>query len=209
MSDPNTTYRIADLETLQAVYGHPSIASIKKEVDYIHPHYRKLVEASPFAVLATHGPDGPDASPRGDPAGFIRVCDEKTILLPDRRGNNRLDSLRNIIHDPRVALLFLIPGVGETLRINGVAEISTDPVLLEQFSLNGKLPSSVLIIKVKKVFFQCSRAVLRSRLWDSTLHVERSSLPSVGAMLETLSNAEIDGAKYDSDLPERIQKTMY
>lgn len=208
-TEPSTPHRIADLEALQAIYGSVSIASLKKEVDYIHPHYRKLVEASPFAVLATNGPDGPDASPRGDPAGFIRVRDEKTVLLPDRRGNNRIDSLRNIIHDPRVALLFLVPGVGETLRINGEAAISTDPALLEQFSLNGKLPSSVLIIKVKKVFFQCSRAILRSRLWDSALHVERSLLPSAGAILETLSNAEIDGAKYDSDLPERVQKTMY
>lgn len=209
MSEPNTPHRIADLDALEAIYGPPAAASIKKEADYIHPYYRKLVEASPFAVLATNGPDGLDASPRGDPAGFIRVCDEKTILLPDRRGNNRIDSLRNIVHDSRVALLFLIPGVGETLRINGEAAISTDPKLLEQFSMNGKLPLSVLIIKVKKVFFQCSRAILRSRLWDSTLHMERTSLPSVGAILEALSNAEIDGAKYDSDFPERVQKTMY
>ncbi|NYT59643.1 pyridoxamine 5'-phosphate oxidase family protein [Alcaligenaceae bacterium] len=209
MSEPGTSHRIVDLQALEALYGVAAAASLKKEVDYIHPYYRKLVEASPFVVLATNGPDGLDASPRGDPAGFVRVCDQETLLLADRRGNNRIDSLRNIIHDPRVALLFLIPGVGETLRINGEAAISTDPALLEQFSLQGKLPSTVLIIKARKVFFQCSRAVLRSRLWDPTLHVPRTSLPSTGTILETLSNAEIDGEKYDSDLPERVQKTMY
>ncbi|RTZ41157.1 pyridoxamine 5'-phosphate oxidase family protein [Candidimonas sp. SYP-B2681] len=205
----NTTHQVTSLEALGAIYGSAAIASIKKEVNYIHPHYRKLVEAAPFVVLATCGPEGLDASPRGDPAGFVRVHDEKTLLLPDRRGNNRLDSLRNIIHDPRVALIFLIPGVSETLRINGEASITTDPELLEQFSLAGKLPSSVLIVKVKKVFFQCSRAILRSRLWESDLHVDRGSLPSVGAILEALSNAEIDGAKYDSELPERVRKTLY
>ena len=209
MNEASTTHLITDLQALEAIYGRPAIASLKKEVDYLHPLYRKLVEASPFAVLATNGPDGLDASPRGDPAGFVRVCDEETLLLPDRRGNNRIDSLRNIIHDPRVALFFLVPGVGETLRINGDATISTDPALLEQFSFSGKLPASVLIIKVRRVFFQCSRAVLRSQLWNPTLHVERSLLPSAGAILEALSNAEIDGAKYDSDLPERVQKTMY
>ncbi|NYT86835.1 pyridoxamine 5'-phosphate oxidase family protein [Pollutimonas harenae] len=209
MSELDTPHRITDLQALEALYGSPASASLKKEVDYIHRYYRKLVEASPFVVLATNGPDGLDASPRGDPTGFVRVCDEETLLLADRRGNNRIDSLRNIIHDPRVALLFLIPGVGETLRINGEATISTDPTLLEQFSLQGKLPSTVLIIKAKKVFFQCSRAILRSRLWDPALHVERASLPSTGTILETLSNAEIDGNKYDADLPERVQKTMY
>ncbi|MCC2597685.1 pyridoxamine 5'-phosphate oxidase family protein [Pusillimonas sp. MFBS29] len=209
MNELSTAHRITDLQALEALYGSPAPASLKKEVDYIHPYYRKFVEASPFVMLATNGPDGLDASPRGDPAGFVRVYDDYTLLLADRRGNNRIDSLRNIIHDPRVALLFLIPGVGETLRINGDATISTDPALLEQFSLQGKLPSTVLIIKARKVFFQCSRAVLRSRLWDPSLHVARTSLPSTGTILETLSNAEIDGKKYDSDLPERVQKTMY
>ncbi|MBP6020937.1 MAG: pyridoxamine 5'-phosphate oxidase family protein [Burkholderiaceae bacterium] len=209
MNDLNTTHRISDLEALKAIYGSPAIASIKKEVNYIHPYYRELVEAAPFAVLATNGPEGLDASPRGDPAGFIRVYDEKTLLLPDRRGNNRIDSLRNIVHDPRVALLFLIPGVGETLRINGTAAITTDPILLDQFSVNGKLPLSVLVIDVETVFFQCSRAIVRSRLWDPSFHVERGTLPSTGAILEAMSNAEIDGAKYDADLPERVQKTLY
>ena len=209
MNTRNAAYEVSDLKALESLYGLPSAASLKKEVDYIHPYYRKLIEVSPFVVVATNGPQGPDASPRGDPAGFVHIHDEKTILVPDRRGNNRIDSLRNLIHDQRIALLFLIPGVGETLRVNGVAVISTDPKLLHQFSVNGKPPVTVLIIEVKRVFFQCSRALLRSSLWDVGRHVERSSLPSVGAMLEALSNAEIDGTKYDEELPERVQKTMY
>lgn len=200
---------ITDLDALHALYGQPAPASIKKEVNHLHPLYRKLVESSPFAVLATNGPDGPDASPRGDSAGFIHVLDDKTLLLPDRRGNNRIDSLRNILHDPKVALLLLIPGVGETLRINGEAAISTDPALLERFEVNGKLPATVLVIKVRKVFFQCSRAVIRSRLWDSSQHIERASLPSVGSMLEAVSQAEIDGGEYDAALPERLKSTLY
>jgi PPOX class probable FMN-dependent enzyme len=205
----DTTHRISDLEALTAIYGAPAVSSIKKEVNHIHPYYRKLVEAAPFAILATSGPEGIDASPRGDPAGFIQVYDEKTLLLPDRRGNNRIDSLRNIIHDPRVGLLFLIPGIGETLRINGTATITTDPAVLRYFLVDGKRPLSVLVINVETVFFQCSRAILRSRLWDHSVHVERGALPSTGAILEALSNAEIDGAKYDSDLPERVRKTLY
>lgn len=202
-------HQISDLAALEALYSKPGAASLRKELEYLHPHYRKMVEASPFVVLATHGPDGLDASPRGDPAGFIQVQDEKTILLPDRRGNNRIDSLRNIVHDPRVALLFLIPGVGETLRINGEAVISTDPALLEGFALKGKLPATVLIITVQRVFFQCSRAMVRSRLWDPDLHVERGSLPSTGAILEAVSDAEIDGVQYDAELPGRLKNTLY
>jgi PPOX class probable FMN-dependent enzyme len=202
-------HQISDLATLEAIYGAPITAAVKKEVDYIHPHYRKFIEAAPFAVLATSGPQGLDATPRGDPAGFVHVKDEKTLLLPDRRGNNRTDSLRNIIHDPRVALIFLIPGIGETLRVNGRAVIQTDPNLLAMYSMDGKLPRSVLVINVEAVFFQCSRAVLRSQLWNATKHIERSALPSAGTILEALSEAEIDGRKYDFDMPERLAKTMY
>jgi hypothetical protein len=202
-------YQVSDLAALEALYGEPIAASVKKEVNYIHPHYRKFIEAAPFAVLATSGPLGLDATPRGDPAGFVEVHDEKTLLLPDRRGNNRIDSLRNIIHDPRVALIFLIPGIGETLRVNGTARIQTDPAMLARFSMAGKLPRSVLVISVEAVFFQCSRAVLRSQLWNATKQVERSALPSAGAILEALSEAAIDGSKYDAELPERLSKTMY
>lgn len=200
---------IADAGALQALYGAPGEASIKKEVDHVHPHYRAFIEASPFALLATAGPDGLDASPRGDPAGFVVVEDEKTLLLPDRRGNNRVDSLLNIIADPRVALLFLVPGVGETLRVNGEARISVDPALLARFEIDGKLPRSVLIVDVHTVYFQCSRALLRSRLWDPETQIPRSALPSVGRMLSDLTAGTFDGVTYDRDLPARVAGSLY
>ncbi|VFR34986.1 Phosphohydrolase (MutT/nudix family protein) [plant metagenome] len=194
---------------MEALYGTPAAASIKKEIDYLHPHYQAFVKAAPFVALATQGPDGLDVSPRGDPAGFVHLHDDRTLLLPDRRGNNRIDSLRNIVHDPRVALLFLIPGVGETLRVNGRAVITTDPGLLARFAVAGKLPLSVLVVHVEKVFFQCSRAVLRARLWDPAVQIARTALPSTGTILQDLSQAEIDGKAYDAALPGRVKATMY
>lgn len=209
MINIDSSNMVSDIAALERLYGTPVAASIKKEVSYIHPHYGKFIEAAPFALLATSGPGGLDVSPRGDPAGFVRIHDEKTLLLPDRRGNNRIDSLRNIIHDPRVALIFLIPGVGETLRVNGRAAISADPALLEMFAIDGKTPLSVLIISVETVFFQCSRAILRSHLWDSAKHIDRTMLPSAGTILQDLSNAEIDGQRYDTELPTRLKTTVY
>jgi len=206
-TDP--AHLITDADALQALYGAPGEASLKKEVDHVHPHYRAFIEAAPFAVLATSGPGGLDASPRGDPAGFVVVEDEKTLLLPDRRGNNRVDSLQNVLADPRVALLFLIPGVGETLRVNGTARISVDPALLARFEMDGKLPRSVLIVDVQTVYFQCSRALLRSRLWDAAAQVPRSALPSVGRVLSDLTAGTFDGVAYDRDLPARVASTLY
>ncbi|HYC43191.1 MAG TPA: pyridoxamine 5'-phosphate oxidase family protein [Noviherbaspirillum sp.] len=209
MNPTGNDHRILDIESLERLYGKPAAASVQKEVDYIHTHYRAFIDAAPFVVLATSGPGGLDVSPRGDPAGFVCVEDEKTLLLPDRRGNNRIDSLRNIVADPRVALLFMIPGVGETLRINGRAIILNDPVLLERFTIDEKLPRTVLAVHVEAVFFQCSRAVLRSRLWDADTQVERSKLPSLGRILQDLSKSSIDGVQYDKELPERLRTTMY
>ncbi|WP_459616050.1 pyridoxamine 5'-phosphate oxidase family protein [Bordetella sp. 2513F-2] len=211
-SDPRpdaAPHRIADLQALQALYGEPAGASLVKEVDHVHPHYRAFIEAAPFAVLATCGPDGLDASPRGDPAGFVAVHDERTLHIPDRRGNNRIDSLRNILADPRVALLFLIPGVGETLRVNGRAEIRTDPGLLARYAMDGKPPRTVLVVRVETVFFQCSRAIVRSGLWDPARQVPREALPSTGRMLSDLSAGTLDGAAYDRDLPARVKATLY
>ncbi|MDX3985058.1 MAG: pyridoxamine 5'-phosphate oxidase family protein [Achromobacter sp.] len=200
---------VTDAAALQALYGAPGEASLKKEVDHVHPHYRAFIEAAPFAMLATSGPDGLDASPRGDPAGFVVVEDEKTLLLPDRRGNNRMDSLLNVLADPRVALLFLVPGVGETLRVNGTARVSVDPALLERFAMDGKQPRSVLIVDVQTVYFQCSRALLRSRLWEPATQVPRSALPSTGRILSDLTAGTFDGAAYDRDLPARVADTLY
>ena len=202
-------HRITNVAALERLYGAPSGAAVEKELDYIHPHYRTLIAASPFVVLATGGPDGLDTSPRGDAAGFVIVEDEKTLLIPDRRGNNRIDSLRNIVADPHVALLFLIPGVGETLRVNGRAIISTTPTLLERFSVDGRLPRAVIVVSVDTVFFQCSRAVFRAKLWDAARHIDRRSLPSLGTMIADISQARIDAATYDSGLYERLKATLY
>ena len=168
---------ITTLSELEAVYGEINKGSLLKETDRVVPEYRAFIEAAPFVALATRGPEGLDCSPRGDGPGFVRVRDEKTLLLPDRRGNNRIDSLRNIVRDPSVALLFLIPGIGETLRVNGRATISVEPSLLESFAIDGKAPKSVIAITVEAVYFQCARAILRSELWNPQKHVARGSLP--------------------------------
>ncbi|MFZ6708453.1 pyridoxamine 5'-phosphate oxidase family protein [Undibacterium sp. TC9W] len=207
MSSP-PSHLITTSEQLQALFDVVGATSIKKEVPYIHPHYQAMIVASPFAVLATRGPDGLDASPRGDAPGFIVVEDEKTLLLPERRGNNRVDSLRNILFDPQVGLLFLIPGVGETLRVNGKASISVEPALLDRFAVDGKAPKCVLRIAVDTVYFQCARAIIRSHLWQSAGE-KTPGLPSPGTILAALTNAEVDGDKYDSELPARQRATLY
>jgi PPOX class probable FMN-dependent enzyme len=200
---------VRDLASLEALYGEVNEVSAHKEISYLHPHYAAFVKASPFAVLATAGPHGLDASPRGDPAGFIEIVDDKTLLLADRRGNNRIDSLRNIIADPHVALLFLVPGVGETLRVNGTAEISVDPELIARFSINDKAPRTMLIVHIDSVFFQCSRALIRSELWNLERHIDRKALPSTGQMLAAVTDQRIDGETYDRELPPRLKATLY
>jgi uncharacterized protein len=200
---------ITSVEDLDALYGPVGEASLVKETGRIIPEYRALIEAAPFAVLATRGPGGLDCSPRGDAPGFVRVADETTLLLPDRRGNNRVDSLRNVLFDPQAALLFLIPGIGETLRVNGRASISVDPALLESFAVDGKPARSVLAIAVESVFFQCSRAVVRARLWDPAARIDRKAVPTAGEILAALSRDRIGGEAYDRALPERVRQTLY
>lgn len=197
---------VAELETL---YGQPNEASTAKEIAYITPHYRAYIEASPFASLATSGPEGLDCSPRGDRPGFVRIHDERTLMLPDRRGNNRIDSLRNIVRDPRVALLFLIPGMGNTLRVNGRAHISVDPALLESFAVEEKAPRSVMVMEVDAIYFQCARALVRSDLWNPARHIDPKSLPSAGQILAALTKERVGGATYDREWPARAAKTMW
>jgi PPOX class probable FMN-dependent enzyme len=157
---------IATVEQLEAIYGQPNDASTVKVADRITPSYRVLIEKSPFAALATSGPEGLDCSPRGDLAGFVRIHDPKTLMMPDRRGNNRIDSLRNIVRDPRVALLFLIPGSGSTLRVNGRAQVCVNPDLLASFKVEGKAPRTVIVMTIDEIYFQCARAIVRSELWN-------------------------------------------
>src|SRR4051812_22244807 len=188
---------VATIEQLEAIYGFPNDASTVKVADRVTPAYRALMDKSPFAALATCGPEGLDCSPRGDLPGFVRVHDEKTLMMPDRRGNNRTDSLRNIVRDPRVALLFMIPGLGTTLRLNGRAQLTTDADLVASFARNDKAPRSVIVIAVESVYFQCARAIVRSDLWNPAKHVDPNSLPSNGEILASLSGNCLGGDEYD------------
>ncbi len=201
---------VTSLEQLEALYQPaPAAASTVKVTDRLTPEYRRLVELSPFATLATIGPEGLDCSPRGDRGGVVRVADDRTLLLPDRRGNNRIDSLRNLIRDPRCALLFLLPGSGTTLRLNGRATISIDPDLLDSFAVEEKRPRSVVVITIEEVFFQCARAVIRSDLWNPSRHIPTADIPTPGDILATLSRGEVGGRPYDEAWPERARQTMW
>jgi uncharacterized protein len=200
---------ITTIEELEALYGQPQETSLVKEVDAITPEYRRFIDAAPFAALATAGPEGLDCSPRGDVPGFVRVHDDKTLMMPDRRGNNRVDSLRNIIRDPRIALLFLVPGSGTTLRVNGRAHLSTEPALLHSFEIEGKPPRSVIVMTVDAVYFQCARAIVRSDLWNPAKHVDPKSLPTPGQILARLSENRIGGESYDKAWPERAKASMW
>lgn len=206
MADPHI---ITATEQLAALFGDVAAPSLTKEIDHIHPLYQRMIEASPFCVLATSGLDGLDVSPRGDPAGFVVVEDAHTLLLPERRGNNRVDSLQNLLTDPRVALLFLIPGVGETLRVNGRAQISIAPDLLERFHMHGKPPRCVLVISVERVYFQCARALQRSGLWQPPPADAHHAVPSPGQILGALSSGVVDAERYDRELPGRQRDTLY
>ncbi|MDR6872288.1 PPOX class probable FMN-dependent enzyme [Bosea sp. BE125] len=202
-------------DDLAALYPNPiAPASVAKEIDRVDANYGALIAASPFFVLATNGPDGLDCSPRGDMPGFVRLRDAKTLLIPDRRGNNRLDSLRNILFDNRIGMLFLIPGYGETLRVNGTATLSTDPELCASFAMAGKLPACVIVVAVESVYFQCSRAVVRADLWNPAAQVDKRSLPSAGQILRAITEKNdtvetFDGEAYDKALPERVKATLY
>ena len=200
---------VKTVEELEALYGQPGEASLVKELDRLIPEYAALIEASPFVSLATAGPEGLDCSPRGDVAGFVRIRDDKTLLMPDRRGNNRADSLKNIIRDGRVGLLFLIPGSGTTLRVNGRAEVSIDQELCTSFMMEGKPARSVVVVAIDTVYFQCARAIRRSDLWNPEKHVDEKSLPTPGRILQKTSEARIDGDAYDREWPERARKTMW
>jgi len=203
------SHTITTTEQLEALYGAPVPRALVKELDHISDQYRAFIEAAPFVVVATSGPEGLDCSPRGDPPGFVRVRDRHTVLLPDRRGNNRVDSLRNIVRDPRISLLFMIPGIGETLRINGRAEIVTEPALLDSFAIQDKPPRSVVVIGVERVYFQCQKALARSRLWQADSQIPRNALPSTGEMLAAMSGGEVDAEAYDRGYPEHMKKTIY
>lgn len=202
------TATIETVEQLEALYGAPGEAALVKEVDRIVPEYAAFIEASTFVALATSGPEGLDCSPRGDNSGFVRINDEKTLMMPDRRGNNRVDSLKNIVRDGRVGLLFLVPGSTTTMRVNGKAHLSVDPQLLSSFTIDGKVPRSVIVVTVEAVYFQCARAILRSDLWNREKHVDAKSLPTPGQMLARTKRG-FDGEAFDAEWPERARKSLW
>lgn len=201
---------VTSIEQLEALYTPaPAAASTEKVSNRMTPDYRRLVEASPFAALATVGPEGIDCSPRGDQPGFVRIHDDTTLMMPDRRGNNRIDSLRNIVRDPRCAFLFLLPGSGTTFRANGRAHLSIEPGLLDSFSIDGKSPRSVIVMAIDELYFQCARAIIRSELWNPAKHLDPKSLPTPGEILASMTNNEVGGEAYDKAWPERAKQTMW
>lgn len=200
---------ITSVTDLEQLYGVPNDASTEKVANRITSAYRTLIERSPFAALATVGPEGLDCSPRGDLPGFIHIHDDTTLMLPDRRGNNRIDSLRNIVRDPRVALMLLIPGSLNALRINGHAIVSADAALLDSFRVQGKAPRSVMVMTVEEIYFQCGRALIRSELWNPDKHVDPATLPTPGHILASMTEGRVGGDAYDQAWPERANQTMW
>ncbi|WP_349364896.1 MAG: pyridoxamine 5'-phosphate oxidase family protein [Roseitalea porphyridii] len=200
---------ITDVAALEALYGTPGEAAIAKVSDRITPEYRRLLEASPFFTLASVGPEGLDCSPRGERGGAFVIADEKTLIIPDRRGNNRIDTLRNIVRDPRVAFCFLIPGSKTTVRLNGTAIVTADADLLASLERDGQRPRSAIVVTVGEIYTQCGRAVLRAGLWDPAHHVEPGAIPTPGDVLAAQTAGRIDGAAYDAEWPERAARTMW
>lgn len=199
---------ITSVEQLREIYNGCSEAALVKVTPRLTAEYRRFIEASPFMALATVGPEGMDCSPRGDLGGVVRIADDKTVLLPDWRGNNRIDSLLNIVRDPRVSLMFLIPGSSTVMQINGQAVVSIAPDLLESFKMDEKHPRSVVVVTVDHVYFQCARAVMRADLWNQERHVDPASLPTAGEMLKA-AQREFDQETYDREWPARATASMW
>jgi PPOX class probable FMN-dependent enzyme len=213
MPDFSATDVIADEDQLRALFKAPSRLSLMKELDHLDRHCRRFIELSPFVCLATAGADGAaDNSPRGDAPGFVEVVDDKTLILPDRPGNNRIDSLSNIVHNPHVGLLFFIPGVTETLRLNGRARLVTSPDLLDRHAVDGRAPGLVIVVTVDQVFLQCSKALIRSRLWRDDAKVDRKALPTLGQMIADVVDARASTdtvKKYDDLIDQNIREELY
>ncbi len=199
---------VTSVEALKAIYGEAGEASIAKVTKVLTPEYRRMIEMAPFVALATVGPEGLDCSPRGDLGGVVRVADDRTLLLPDWRGNNRIDSLINIVRDPRVALMFLIPGSTTTMRINGKAVVSAEPGLLQSFEMDGRHPRTVAVVTIDEVYFQCARALIRSELWNADRFIDPKMLPTPGQLMKA-AKANFDAQTYDREWPERAAKTMW
>ncbi|WP_299201266.1 pyridoxamine 5'-phosphate oxidase family protein [uncultured Tateyamaria sp.] len=197
---------IEDIPALEALYGTPGQPSLRKVADHLTPLYAEWIAASRFVVLTTVGPDGTDGSPRGDDGPVVLQLDPKTLALPDWRGNQRLDSLRNIVEDGRVSLMFMVPGSNTVVRVNGEARLTADEGLRQQFEQKGRHPATVIVIRVGEVYTQCARALIRSGLW---LRDDAKSLPTPGEILAEVSEGDEGGASYDAAWPERAARTMW
>ncbi|NSX53854.1 pyridoxamine 5'-phosphate oxidase family protein [Parasulfitobacter algicola] len=198
---------IATIDDLEKIYGTPVPAAMVKVAHQLTPLYRRWIMASRFCVLTTVGPDGTDGSPRGDDGPVVVELDEKTLALPDWHGNNRIDSLRNIVRDGRVSLMFMVPGSNNVVRLNGEARLTTDTSMTSRFDQNGRNPRSVIIIRIREIYTQCARALIRSELW--TGQDKSTDLPTVGQILAEMSDGEVGGLTYDDDWAERAAKTMW
>lgn len=198
---------IDTLDALEALYGTPKPTSTRKVATRMIPVYREWIMRSRFCVLTTVGPEGSDGSPRGDDGPVVTELDDQTLALPDWMGNNRIDSLRNIVRDPRVSLMFMIPGSNNVVRLNGQAHISAEPAMLARFDRDGRQPRSVIVISIGEIYFQCARALMRARLW--TAGDESDGLPSPGEVLATMTSGEVGGPDYDAEWPERAKGSMW
>ncbi len=198
---------VASIEQLEALYGQPAEASILKVATRMTPGYRAWITASRFCVLSTVGSEGTDGSPRGDDGPVVTELDPQTLAMPDWRGNNRMDSLRNIVTDGRVSLMFMVPGARNVVRVNGHAKITTDAALIARFETTAGRPRSVIIISIAELYSQCARAVIRADLWSG--EDQSDGLPSMGDILREMTEGRFDGAKYDKDWPTRAAKTMW
>ncbi|MCG8492036.1 MAG: pyridoxamine 5'-phosphate oxidase family protein [Sneathiellales bacterium] len=205
----DNSHLITSIEDLEALYGPANPVSIEKETSELNETYIRWIEKAPFFAVGTSGPGGLDVSPRGDQLGqTFRILDSKTLAIPDRRGNNRLDTLRNLVADPKIALLFLVPGINECVRINGTAVISSDPELLGQFDQDGKLPATAIIVTMETAYFQCARSLIRSDVWNPEKFCVKGDVPSAGQMTKSAA-PDFDGDAYDKALPQRQKETLY
>jgi PPOX class probable FMN-dependent enzyme len=200
---------VANIAELEKHYGQPKPPALAKEIDYVHEIYQPFIEKAPFVALATVSDEGIDCSPRGDFPGFVRIADPKTLMMPDRKGNDRIDSLRNIVKDPRCSFMFMIPGSNTVLRVNGRAKISVNEELRRSFEVEKSAPRSVIVLSVDKIYFQCARALMRSEFWSQEAQIDPKSLPTPGTILSVLSDAKVGGEPYDKAWPERAKNSMW
>ncbi|HYA16060.1 MAG TPA: pyridoxamine 5'-phosphate oxidase family protein [Bryobacteraceae bacterium] len=207
--DIDPAFLIHDESTLSELYGPALERSVRKQTDHLDDLCRAFIAASPLIVIGTQNGSLADTSPRGDAPGFVRVADDHTLIIPDRRGNNRLDTLRNIVHNPSVGIIFFVPGRNETFRVNGEAVVSRDPALLAQFAVQDKLPRTVLIVKVREAYIHCSRALVRADLWNPAKYAAPGTVPTFGAMLEAHTCGMVKADAVDAEAVTRVPATLY